>query len=93
MAKLTCSNCGKWIPIHGNVCPYCGADKAEDRRLELLDRPARWLGILGLAIGATLGGIAGLVADYLGGGWAMLFLGIAAGAITGYMLGYRASRT
>ncbi|MDA3883950.1 MAG: DUF2116 family Zn-ribbon domain-containing protein [Bacteroidales bacterium] len=29
--KIRCSNCGKMIPYAGNVCPYCNADKQQDK--------------------------------------------------------------
>jgi hypothetical protein len=98
ISKLTCSNCGKWIPLHGNVCPFCGADKTENRRLELLDKPARRRGIVGLAIGAAIGGIVGVMLtsvgqmDDYGGHLVMLILGVAAGATAGYVLVYRLAR-
>lgn len=28
---IQCTNCGKFIPYAGNVCPYCNADKAQDK--------------------------------------------------------------
>ena len=28
---MDCSNCGKDIPYSGKVCPYCNADKSEDK--------------------------------------------------------------
>jgi len=28
---LICSNCGKKIPLHGKVCPYCNANKEKDK--------------------------------------------------------------
>ena len=30
--KVICSNCGKYIPYHGKVCPYCNADKTKDKK-------------------------------------------------------------
>lgn len=24
---MTCANCGMQIPVIGNVCPYCGANR------------------------------------------------------------------
>lgn len=26
--NVRCNNCGKMIPYHGEVCPYCQADKS-----------------------------------------------------------------
>jgi hypothetical protein len=58
---MQCSNCGKDIPFTGKVCPYCHADKSEDKSLSL----AFWVG--GLP-GAVLVGIlsTSLVGTFLG---------------------------
>lgn len=29
---MDCTNCGKDIPFWGDVCPWCHADKSEDKR-------------------------------------------------------------
>lgn len=30
---MRCSNCGKDVPFAGRVCPYCRADKSDDKAL------------------------------------------------------------
>ncbi len=32
MWEATCSNCGKKIPMAGNVCPYCHVDATKDKQ-------------------------------------------------------------
>ena len=44
---MLCSNCGKDIPIVGNVCPYCHVDKRGDQALKLMT-------LTGLGIGAAI---------------------------------------
>lgn len=46
--SITCTNCGKEISYVGGVCPYCGADKGEDKKIQL------WIG-LGAVIGIIIG--------------------------------------
>ena len=52
---MHCSNCGADIPYHGRVCPYCNADKTEDKFSVITTRygviPG---GILGLVITAPI---------------------------------------
>ena len=31
--EIKCWNCGKWIAKKGNLCPYCGKNKAKSRQL------------------------------------------------------------
>lgn len=41
---MRCSNCGSGIPYFGRVCPYCHADKTEDKRFEVIRRLSLVLG-------------------------------------------------
>lgn len=54
MSDLTCSNCGKTMPIEGAVCPYCHADKSEDVARHSQKEQA-------IGLGAVVGGVAGLI--------------------------------
>jgi uncharacterized membrane protein YfcA len=49
---MKCSGCGKNVPFHGSVCPYCQRDKAGDKRAVI------WAWIFA-PIGAVIGGAAG----------------------------------
>ena len=31
--EIKCWNCGKWIAKKGNLCPYCGKNKAKSRQI------------------------------------------------------------
>jgi hypothetical protein len=46
--SVECSNCGEQVPYAGQVCPFCGHDKSDDKR-------SAWTqfisGLVGLAIG------------------------------------------
>lgn len=42
---MRCSNCGKDIPIAGNVCPYCHVNKGGDQVLTVMTT-------IGLSVGA-----------------------------------------
>jgi RNA polymerase subunit RPABC4/transcription elongation factor Spt4 len=53
---MQCSNCGKNIPLTGNVCPYCGADKEQDRQRFI----AMFLGLCAGAYIAVQAGFRGL---------------------------------
>jgi hypothetical protein len=31
--EIKCWNCGRWIVKKGNLCPYCGKNKAQSRQV------------------------------------------------------------
>lgn len=70
---MTCSNCGKEIPMVGNVCPYCHVDKGRDVAIKAISA-------VGAVAGAGLGAITIGFWGFLGG----LVIGgaIAAGVAT-----------
>ena len=68
--SITCTTCGKEISYVGSVCPYCGAEKGDDKRIQL------WIG-LGAVIGAIIG-----VAGY-GFNIPSILVGVLGGMIVG----------
>ena len=70
---MLCTNCGKNIPFAGNVCPYCHADKSEDKK-----KHARTLNYVGAVV---IGGMAGVLVGFMISGPA-----ICVGAILGPVL-------
>lgn len=68
---MTCSNCGKNISTVGKVCPYCNADKSNDRETQTI----------GMGVGFTAGVIAYVTTNEVGQaiGWGI------AGMIMGFI--------
>lgn len=61
---MHCSNCGKDIPYHGKVCPFCNNDKSGDQALHA---HAMIGAILVGGFSMYFGGfISGLVGGFLG---------------------------
>lgn len=58
--QVRCNSCGKFIPYHGDVCPYCQADKTASKAS--MDRVYKWAGA-----GAVLGAVCVVFTD---GPWA-----------------------
>ncbi|MDD3024753.1 MAG: hypothetical protein PHE26_12740 [Syntrophomonadaceae bacterium] len=58
---MICRNCGKEISMIGNVCPYCHANKEEDRNYRVTTI------IIGVFGGILGGGVGYLIALIKGG--------------------------
>lgn len=79
--KVRCNSCGKMIPYHGEVCPYCQADKSDaKKRLELVAYWGAGGGILTFL--ASLGIIAAKGGP-IGGAFCIAFFGAIVGAVIG----------
>src|SRR5690554_311719 len=79
--SVECSNCGAEIPYAGRVCPFCGNEKAQDKRNAWV---AFGCGLVGIYIGFSIfdNGLISLFCffpgyflDYVFGG----FIGLAGG--------------
>ena len=46
---MRCIGCGQWIPIAGDICPYCRGDTSESRRLYNL-----WIYVRGIVMASFL---------------------------------------
>lgn len=58
--SMFCSNCGKEIPYHGKVCPWCHADKQADKeRYSNGTIAGIGTGVAILAIAIILGAVTG----------------------------------
>jgi len=72
---MVCSNCGKEISMVGRVCPYCKADKTNDKETQSIT----------LAMGITAGVIAHLNTGQIGQtiGWSItgMFMGFVLSSI------------
>jgi len=73
---MDCSNCGKDIPFSGKVCPYCHADKGEDKF-------ATVAGCLGGVPGLMIGGV---IFSFISGWW--VIPGMIIGAVVGMWVLY-----
>ena len=67
--KVKCSNCGKKVPFSGNVCPWCNADKSEQKTIHAIS-----------LVCAVIGGIAG---GFIFGGFMAAFVGGLIGGVIG----------
>lgn len=74
---MLCSNCGKDIPVLGNVCHWCGANKQNDQNIQIF-------GILFGFAGIFVGGALGLIFSGFGGAVVMGFIGAIVGTGFGY---------
>lgn len=77
---MLCLNCGKEIPVIGNVCPWCGANKQQST----LANAMMWIFMLvGGGIGAFIGNQIDPEAGWVFGG----FIGGVAGGVIGFFQG------
>jgi hypothetical protein len=57
--EIRCWNCGRWIAKKGNLCPFCGKNKAQSRQLvevredRFINLSGKWL-IFSLLFAAAL---------------------------------------
>jgi len=77
---MTYPNCGMKIPIEGNVCPYCHADKTEAKVGPVVVQFWRWL----CAFLGGLPGFAFVTSHRVVGFFVMAILGAIIGTVAGY---------
>lgn len=63
---MLCTNCGKDIPMAGNVCPWCLQDKSADKSWTTASYVAVGAAVAGYFLAGVGGAIAGFVAGFAG---------------------------
>ena len=77
---MLCLNCGKEIPIVGNVCPWCGTNKQQSTLANAL----MWIfALVGGGIGAFIGNQVDTEMGMMAGG----FIGGVIGGLIGFFQG------
>jgi len=74
---MNCSGCGKDIPFHGDVCPYCQRDKSTDKDNFTL----------AMFFGGSLGLVGGFIGYMFGGFFGPILSFFFFGPILGFFLG------
>ena len=77
---MLCLNCGKDIPIYGNVCPWCGTNKQQST---IANAMMLIFALIGGCIGAFLGDQVDKEMGLLAGG----FIGAVMGGLVGFFQG------
>lgn len=63
---MLCSNCGKDIPMAGNVCPWCHQDKSADKSWTIASFVAVGAAVAGYFVAGFGGAVVGFVAGWAG---------------------------
>ena len=75
MLTINCSDCGKIIPFNGKVCPYCHADKTEDKESNVRGMALLVFLFLAATVGAIVGGQVSDTAEFCVGPIIVLVVG------------------